>query len=394
MRVLHVIPSIAPRYGGPSRAVVEMAKTLQQQGVDVLIATTDADGPNRLPVDNSTTTEHDGIKVRFFPRRFSEAFKFAPGMKKWLKANVEQFEIIHIHAIFNHSSILAGKISRRCGIPYIVRPLGTLDPWSLKQRRFMKQALLMGGAKKLITGAAALHCTTQAEYDVAGRLPFTLPPPAIISLGVSRTLFQPENFVSPGPTVAANPFLLFLGRLDPKKRLDTLIEAFAKATSQQHLSHWTLVLAGRGTRQYEATLRSTAANLGIHERVCFPGWLAGVQKEDALREAAVLALISHQENFGLAVAEAMAVGTPVIVTEPVNLSPVVREQNAGWVVPSDSGGLAEELTTIFSDHGELAQRGHQGAAFANANFDWNTIGRALERAYQSILQRRISDAVN
>src|SRR5216683_7337951 len=128
MRVLHVIPSVAPRYGGPSNAVLAMCRALGRKGVDVLIATTDADGEGRLPVEHGRVTSYGGTPAIFFPRQWSEAFKYSHPLAHWLDQHVADFDAVHVHAVFSHACLAAGQACRRAGVPYVVRPLGTLDP--------------------------------------------------------------------------------------------------------------------------------------------------------------------------------------------------------------------------------------------------------------------------
>src|SRR5439155_19005325 len=109
MKILHVIPGVAPRYGGPSQAIIQMCRALQTEGEEVLIASTDADGASRLPVKIGMKTVYKGIPAIFFPRNWSEAFKYSHSLARWLGANVDSFDVVHIHAVFSHSSIAAAR---------------------------------------------------------------------------------------------------------------------------------------------------------------------------------------------------------------------------------------------------------------------------------------------
>src|SRR5947208_6786422 len=120
MRVLHVIPSIALRYGGPSQAILEMCRALRKQ-VQLLIATTDADGNSRLPVRLGSPVDYQGVPAIFFSRQCSEAYKYSYPLARWLGANVKRFDVVHVHAVFSHACMAAARICRRHGIPYIVR---------------------------------------------------------------------------------------------------------------------------------------------------------------------------------------------------------------------------------------------------------------------------------
>ena len=168
MHALHVIPSIAPRYGGPSSAVVGMSNALQHAGVAVQIATTDADGPTRLRVPHGTSVEWAGVPTVFFPRQWSESFKYSRPLAGWLTDHVAGFDVVHIHAVFSHACLAAASACRRRRVPYIVRPLGTLDPWSLQQKTVKKQVLWHFGVRSMLnrSGRHPLH---DALGEASGR---------------------------------------------------------------------------------------------------------------------------------------------------------------------------------------------------------------------------------
>src|SRR5712692_7275217 len=147
MKVLHVIPSIAPRYGGPSQAVLGMCRELSRQGVQTMIATTNADGAGALLVKLNEVSEYEGQQVIFFQRQLSTSFLYSRPLGQWLSLHVRDFDVVHMHAIFSHSSLAAASSCRRDHVPYIVRPFGSLDPWSLKRKAILKQFLWYVGVK-------------------------------------------------------------------------------------------------------------------------------------------------------------------------------------------------------------------------------------------------------
>src|SRR5262245_1944082 len=167
LRALHVIPAVSPRYGGPSRAITGMCRALAGVGVEALVVTTDADGPTgRLSVRLGETVMHDGVPTRFFPREWGEALKYSRPMARWLGGHAAEFDIVHVHGVFSHAGLAAGRACRRVGVPYLVRPLGSLDPWSLRQKRLRKQVLRLLGVNRMLRRAAAVHYTTAAERDL------------------------------------------------------------------------------------------------------------------------------------------------------------------------------------------------------------------------------------
>jgi glycosyltransferase involved in cell wall biosynthesis len=389
MRVLHVIPAVAPRYGGPSGAVISMCRALRDAELTTLLASTDADGPRRLDVPLGAETTYEGVPAIFFRRQWSEAFKVSLPLASWLRENTSRFDVVHIHAVFNHPCIAAGASAQRAGVPYVVRPLGTLDPWSLAQKRVRKRLFLWTGGRKLLDGAAAIQYTTQREKDLAER-----------ALGLTRGIVIPngvDDAFSPGPHAAHDEFrratglppaatyVLVLSRLHPKKAIELLLQAFASAA--RRVSSVVLVIAGDGEPEYVASLRSLAERLCPPGSVSFPGWITGEQRIEALRGAALLALTSRQENFGLAAAEAMACGTPVLVSRDVNLADEISEARAGWVTPLDEAAIEEALTHALQDPDERRRRGVAAARLVDGRFRWRTVAGLLEQVYGSLLER-------
>src|SRR5215204_249904 len=166
MRVLHVIPSVAERSGGPATAIVPMCRALEQHGIEVLLVTTDAG----FPKDPVPRSDYRGVPAMFFPTKLGGSFKYSRPLASWLSSNISDFGLVHIHAVFNHSSIAAAQVCRKAGIPYVVRPLGTLDPWSMTQKPLRKRVFWQISGKGMLRRAAAVHYTTEAEKLSTERL--------------------------------------------------------------------------------------------------------------------------------------------------------------------------------------------------------------------------------
>src|ERR671927_1793213 len=149
MKVLHVIPSVAERSGGPATAIVPMCRALMQQGMEVLLLST-TDGLPETP-----GAEYKGVPAIFFPPQLGASFKYSRPLATWLNSNIRNFDLAHVHAVFNHSSIFAAQACRRSGVPYIIRPLGTLDPWSMTQKSLRKRLFWQLSGKAMLRAAAA-----------------------------------------------------------------------------------------------------------------------------------------------------------------------------------------------------------------------------------------------
>jgi glycosyltransferase involved in cell wall biosynthesis len=386
VKILHVIPSIAPRYGGPSRAVVEMCRALRDEGVSTLIATTDADGKGRLAVELERPVSFNNVPTIFFSRQWSEAYKYSWPLARWLEAHVADFDVVHIHAVFSHACLAAARACRKRGVPYIVRPLGTLDPWSLKQKSTKKKLLWHLSVKRMLDGAGAIHYTAIPEQKLAEES-LNLGRGIVVPLGIEMDSIggngDKETPQALDPHLGNHPYVLVLSRLHPKKGLELLLPAFLSLAKQSEFAEWKLVLAGEGDSEYVSLLRGLVEKEGMSERVIFAGWLEGEQKRVVLQRASLLALTSYQENFGLCVVEALACGVPVILSPHVNLAPEVEAAGAGWVTPLESGALESTLAATMRDPHGRAQRGAAGKELVRRRFTWGAVANQLVSVYNS-----------
>lgn len=381
MKVLHVVPSVAARYGGPSEVALRSVVSLREAGIEALLATTDADGAGRLPVPTGEEVDYEGARCIFFPRWRGESLKASPALARWLRGHVNRFDVLHVHSVFSHPSLAAGHAARREGVPYVVRPLGQLDAWSLSQHAWRKRAFLALGGRDLVERAAALHWTDESERSraplFAGERPSFVAP-----LGVDERLFEARE---EGERAQA---VMFLSRLHPKKNVEALIDSFASLGEEA--DGWRLVVAGDGEEAYVASLRSRAAATG--RPVDFVGWLTGEQKACSLASASLFVLPSKQENFGIVVAEAMAAGTPVVVSEAVALASAVARGEAGWVIPPGRGGLADALAEAIHSPAERRRRGARARKLAAERFRWRAVARGLVAEYDRLISRRREEA--
>jgi len=361
-----------------------MCRALKSRGLDVLIATTDVDGRARLPVQTGSKVEYRGVPTIFF-RGMGERFNYSPSLGRWLDAGAAGFAVVHIHAVFSHPCIAAARACRKHNIPYIVRPLGSLDPWSMRQKALRKRLMWQMAAGRMLREAASIHYTTDEERRLA-ESSLGLDHGVVIPLGVDLEAIQratvEASFREHHPALGERPYVLALSRIHPKKNIELLIESFLELTKRPELSQWRLVIAGEGDSSYLARLRALAQS---RDAIIFAGWIEGAMKASAIQQASLLASPSRQENFGVAAVEALACAVPVVVSEHVNLASEISRANAGWVASLERANFSRVLAEAMMSGEERQRRGRAGKLFVEQNLSWEHAARELDRLYSAVI---------
>ncbi|MFM7228521.1 MAG: glycosyltransferase [Cyanobacteriota bacterium] len=382
MKVLHLIPSVSPLRGGPSQAVVAMVRAERALGCDARIVTTNDHGEgllHELPL--GSWGEWQGLPVRAFgrwspPLRPLREFQVAPALAPWLWHELPHWDLLHVHALFSWSTSTGMALARRRRVPYLLRTIGQLNTWSLRQSPRRKRLLLRLVDRRNLQGAAALHFTSEAEQQEAAALGLATPT-FVLPLGVD---LPPADEIpvdrSPGPTR-----FVFLSRLHPKKQLPLLLEALAAMQRRQPAAAWTLAVAGDGDPAYLLELQQRAAALGLGERVRWLGFVAGAAKLQLLAGADWFVLPSASENFGIAALEALAAGTPVLLSPEVALAAVVAKADAGRLCPGQLEPLTEALLACLTPPDP--QQRAAARRLAQERFGWEPIARALLARYRT-----------
>ena len=284
-------------------------------------------------------------------------------------------------------SIGAAVTARQLGRPYIMTPHGMLDPWSLSQRRLKKQLYLAWRLRKDLQRAAAIHFITEGERDLTRSLSLKAPS-LVVPIGLDWSEFDPApargTFRSQYPAIGDRPMLLFLGRIHFKKGLDYLISAMERMANKRAV----LVIVGPDSDGYRVEVERQIQSAGLGDRVIFTGILHGPARIAAMADADLFVLPSRQENFGVAVAEALAAGTPVVVSDRVNLHPEVSGAGVGAVTTLDAGHLAATLDAWLADEGLRQAASARAGPFVRARFDWPRIAREWGSHYANLMASR------
>lgn len=389
MKILHVLPSLSYRLGGPTQAALNTVRALRELGIDAEIATTNDDEAGLLDVPTGQRVDYHGIPVWFFSRlaRFKE---FIPsiGLTQWLATHLREYDIIHTHYLFCYAPTVAAKLAHHHHIPYITRTIGQLSPWALQQSQRKKQIYSRLLERPILNRAAAIHCTTSAEAEDAHRFG-VLTPTLVLPLGVSAAPVAANAAAQLRDRYCLPPdckIVLFLSRLHEKKRPDFLLRVFAQLNPKLYGYH--LLLAGSGDASYCDRLRALTHTLGIADSVTFTGFVSGVDKDILLQGSDLFALPSYSENFGIAVAEALVAGLPVVITPEIQISSAIQAAAAGLVVPGNPSDWVSALSKLLASS-ELRQKlGQNGRQLAQDQYSWSQISLKLAQTYQEILSKK------
>jgi len=301
--------------------------------------------------DPPDATYLEGNAFRAFPLgRGALGYGFHPRAIGWLRRNAANYDAVVVNGLWQFHGLSAWIALRGSQTPYFVFTHGMLDPWfkrtyPLKHLKKLIYWTLV--ERRLLRDARAVLFTCEEERLLAREsFPFYKLREVVTGYGTSPPEDHPEDsvnvFHAAYPALRGRRLVLFIGRLHEKKGCDLLVSAFARVCKRDPALH--LVMAGPGGTPYEASLRAQAAALGIGNRVTWIGMIAGAAKWGALRAAEITCLPSHQENFGITVAESLACGTPVAISNKVNIWREIEADRAGWVDEDDVEGTAHCLS--------------------------------------------------
>lgn len=388
LKVLQVVPSISLVYGGPSQMVRGFSQALSAAGAAVHIATTDSNGDvDEAPLDVplGVPVPADNYTVFYFRCSPFRRYKFSMGLLRWLWAHAQDYDIAHVHALFSPVSSLAATILRRRGVPYLMRPLGTLDPADLQKKKQFKQIYAAVLERPNLAGAAAIHFTSEQEAQISQRFG-TQTPGIVLPLGVA-----------PWPSTETNidiydrcsiprdrPIILFMSRLDPKKGIDLLLPALEALQKEGLAFHLIMCGANPQDRAYEQSVYQRVENSPLRSQVTLTGFVSGETKAALLQAANLFVLPSYYENFGIAVAEAMLAGLPVVISDQVHIWETIQQTQSGWICHCDIDSLATQLRDALKSPEACIQRGQNAQRCAQENYSWDAIAEQAIAIYHRL----------
>lgn len=377
---IYVTTGLSPQDGGPFRSVSGLAKAVTASGATTVrvvggcrsLARWAEDRHEWLPIEVDAT-EGGGL---------GGGARMAAGICKAVAASaaVGRPVVVHSSGLWDHGSLAVDQASQSHAFPLVISPRGMLEPWALNHRRLKKKAAMTLWQRRQLTRADMLHATSEQECENIRRLGLRNPV-CVVPNGIE---LPPEAFTAKPRTAesgqSAKRRCVFLSRLHPKKGIPMLLEAWARVRP----AGWVLEIAGNAEGGHEREIAERIKSLGLAD-VRLVGEQAGDAKWRFLAGAELFVLPSYSENFGIAVAEAMAMGLPVITTHGTPWA-AVEERGLGWWVLPTVDAIEHALRQAFAESpAGLAERGRRGRDYAVKSFAWPAIGRRMAACYAWLL---------
>jgi glycosyltransferase involved in cell wall biosynthesis len=357
MKIIHYIASI-DKSGGGTTEYIRLLSTALKNNTSFSIAT----GLSKDPI------AIEGVPIKFFNSNLSRWFSLMNEFRSYLKS--ENPDIVHINGIWTPQNWGFQSVAQKQGIKVVVSPHGMLEPWILAHNSFKKKIALFLYQKRALKQSICLHATAQMEAT------------NIKALGYKNPIHIIPNGIYLNDIKAIKEYygtkkVIFMSRIHPKKGIEMLLEAWRNCYTED----WTLEIAGTGEENYMASLIQSVEDL---ENVRFVGAKYGEEKWDFLRSADVMVLPTHSENFGIVVAEALAVGVPVITTQGTPWEDL-ETYKCGWWIDLSVTNLEEALVKAFNAPVMLLEvMGRQGRELVKNKYDIEVMSKQMLELYKNI----------
>ena len=371
MQIVHVVNSVNPMNGGPIEGVKQLAAALYTLGHTVEVAS----------LDDPAASYAKAFPLPLYALGPSfHRYRFSSALVPWLRENARRYDVVVVNGIWGYASFGTWRALRQSGTPYAIFTHGMLDPWFKHQYplKHLKKWLYWPWAEYRVLRDASAVIFTSEEERLLARRSFWLyaARERVVNYGTALPNGDPEvqknAFFDRFPKTRGKRLVLFIGRIHPKKGCELAIRAFASVMGEG--PDWHLVMAGPDQIGWQRELSEMADSLGLADRTTWTGMLTGDVKWGSIRASEVLLLPSHQENFGIVVAEALACGVPTLISNKVNIWREVEDAGAGLVADDNVQGATQLLRSWI---GMSAEQRYRMRLRAKACFEEQfAIGRA------------------
>ncbi len=356
LKLLHIVTSANPASGGPIEGVKQLGAVNSRAGHSIDVAC--------LTDPGAEVQANFPLKLHSFKKSYL-SYCYCPDAVGWLRKNRDEYDAVIVNGMWQYNSVVAWRGLKGSNIPYFVYPHGMLDPWFARAyplKHLKKYLYWWFLQERVVRGAKALLFTCEEERRLARKSfsPYRCKE-VVVNYGTSNPKGDPaaqrEKFYQRCPEARGKRMLLFLSRIHEKKGCDMLVNSFAELLQKSpSCEPWHLVMAGPDQTGLVPSLKAIAEGFGISDRISWPGMLKDDDKWGAFHACEAFVLPSHQENFGIAVVEAMACKAPVLISKQVNIWREIEEDGAGLVESDDQHGTNRLLTRWAALPPERRQR--------------------------------------
>jgi glycosyltransferase involved in cell wall biosynthesis len=394
MRILSVTQTYWPflEFGGPPVKVRALGRGLAERGHQITVLTADWGFERRLSDPTAVGAERSPfgwrhsqgeVRTTYLPTWLRyRATSWNPAVKRFCRAKLDEFDVAHIYGLYDFLGPAVAQACASRGIPYVLEPIGMYVP--IVRNFLLKRTYHAIYGKGMFEGAARVIATSEQERDELQGGGVADTKIRLRRNGVETPKALPErgSFRKKLGITEDEALILFLGRVAAKKSPDLLLRAFAELREEEPERRSQLVFVGPSETDMKARLEQLASTLGVSSQVKFMGPVYGDEKWSAYRDADVFVLPSQNENFGNTAAEAIAAGTPVVVTERCGIAPLLADV-AGLVVPHDASRLARAIKRVISES-TLHSRLSEGCKEVAASLGWEEPVRQMETLYNEL----------
>ncbi len=379
---LHILFSYDGRLGGAVYGALSTCKNLALAGQQVEML-----APYSVQDDLSHLKgSMDGLRYHFIPRCFPRRLFNGSGMEPWLEHNIHRFGVISLHGVFVMTTARAARICRSMRKPYLLHTHGALDPFDLQKHRFAKGILGRIYIYPLLENAAGVVCTAKMEAERmmtfgAKTHKFIVPLP-VLQQNSKKSGYRKEfrqQYGIPEDAIV----VLFMSRIDYKKGLQFLIPALADIKNEG-ANLW-FILGGTGDGSYFSRVMESIKTNGLQERTVITGFLSGQSKDAAMEASDLFALISLNENFGIALVEAMGAGLPSIISDRIYIKDEIMAGGACVVCEPSMISCREALGKLIRNPAKMKEMGKRAKALANNAFNAEAATQELLKIYRQAI---------
>ena len=391
MRILHVINAASSNYGWSLDLLNGLCGEQLRLGHEVNIVATNLDGRGRLDVPMDVPVSIGRVSVRYqaiddwidlVPISVVRRFGVSTMLARKLRTLIPHADVVHIHGIFLYSSMVAASLCQRVGVPYVLTPHGNLDPFTHRKNRLLKDVSLLVYQRRALDQAAAVHFASEGERRLAREFRLKAPQ-VVIDFGLDVDKYSNRDstaFRRVFPWLARKKLIVFMGRIAYTKGVDSLVRAFEVVSDQLEDAH--LVIIGPDHEGYRSAVEELTSQLHLGDRVTFTGALFGQDKIDALAAADVAVFPAYTETFGFSALEAMACGTPVVISSGASLSSEAASAGGAFVSSPTPDELAKSILGVLRDP-DARRVGARGERLIRSRFSWDHVTPQFIRLYEA-----------